>query len=99
MIDEDAPHHLRGEAEELRAVLPRDPFLSDQPQVRLVDDSRWLQCVIPSLLPEKPRRLRAQLLIDHTKEAIASLEVSRTPCAEQRGDAPGLVSHGEFFAG
>ena len=35
VIDQDAPHHLRGNAEKLRAVLPTDSVLSHQPDCTL----------------------------------------------------------------
>jgi len=49
VIDEDAPHQLGGDAEELRAILPVGLMLVDQAQVRLVDQRRRLQSMIGSL--------------------------------------------------
>ena len=42
VINQNAPHHPRGNAEEVGTVLPGDAVLSHQPQVRLVDERRGL---------------------------------------------------------
>ena len=41
VVDGDAPHHLRGQGVELRAVLPRHALI-DEPQKRFVDERRAL---------------------------------------------------------
>ena len=38
VVGQDAPHHLRGDAEEVCAVLPVDVALADQAQERFVDE-------------------------------------------------------------
>ena len=53
VVHEDSAHHLRGDAEEMRAVPPVDLALFDQPQVRLVNQRRRLERV--------PRPLAAKL--------------------------------------
>ena len=46
VVDQDAPHHLRGDAEEVRATLPGDAILAGEPEVRLVDQGGGLQRVV-----------------------------------------------------
>jgi hypothetical protein len=46
MVDEDAPHHLRRDPEELCAILPGGALI-DESQIGLIDQRRRLQCVIP----------------------------------------------------
>jgi hypothetical protein len=43
MVHQNAPHHLRGDAEELRPVLPAHSPLTDQPEVRLMDERGALE--------------------------------------------------------
>jgi hypothetical protein len=38
MIDQDSAHHFGGDGQELRAVLPVNAILVNQPQVGLVDE-------------------------------------------------------------
>ena len=50
MIDEDPPHHHRGHANELGAVLPVVHLpLVDQPEIRLVHERGGLQGVVEPL--------------------------------------------------
>ena len=60
-VDEDPPHDLRRDAEEVRAVLPADVFPVDQPQVGLVDERGGLQDVARPLAGHASRREAAQL--------------------------------------
>ena len=46
VIDQDAPHHLRRHAEEVRAILPVDAILAGESDVRLVDQGGGLQRVV-----------------------------------------------------
>ena len=46
VIDQDAPHQVRGDGKELRAVLPLDLALVDELQIRLVDQGGGRQGVI-----------------------------------------------------
>ena len=46
VIDEDAAHHLRRDSEKVRAILPDDALLPDEPQICLVDKRGWLKRVV-----------------------------------------------------
>ena len=49
MVDQNAPHELGGDAEELGAVLPLDTALIDHSQVCFVDERGRLKRVIAPL--------------------------------------------------
>jgi hypothetical protein len=53
MVDEDPPHQLRGDAEEVRATLPV-PSLPGELEVGLVDERGGLEGVIPPLAGQVP---------------------------------------------
>lgn len=52
LIDQDAPHHLRRDGEEMGAILPFHRLLVDQAQVGFVNESRCLQSVAAALAPQ-----------------------------------------------
>ena len=99
VIDEHAAHHLRGDAEEVRAVFPRDAALRQQTDVRLVDDRRRLQRLPAALAAQvaggEPAKLALHALhelrfgLGETLSATASAAGSRR-CREVR--SAGLVS-------
>jgi hypothetical protein len=49
VIDEDPPHHHRGHANELGAVLPVHLPLVESPEIRLVHERGGLQGVVEPL--------------------------------------------------
>ena len=83
MIDEHAAHHLGGDAEEMRAVFPRDAALRQQPHVGFVDDGRRLQCLPGSLAPKIAGRQPPQLALDTLHELGFGLGGSLAPPREQ----------------
>jgi hypothetical protein len=56
VIDQDISHQSGGETIKLRAILPLNFLLIHQPQVRLVNQRRWLQRVVRTLPPQIPYR-------------------------------------------
>ena len=86
VIDEDPAHDLRRDTEEMRAILPIDLTLVDEPDVHLMDESRGLQGVIGPFVPELAHRHAAELRIDERQQLIERSPVAATPIAEQRGD-------------
>jgi hypothetical protein len=86
VVDENAPHHLRRNAEELRTVLPDRAVLVDQSQVGFVDERGWLQRVFPALTPQMVRGAATQLLIHEGHEPVSCTQVAIAPGAEQRRD-------------
>ena len=99
-IDEDAAHHLRGDAEELRPVVPGGALI-DQPQVGLVDEGGRLQGVALALAPQMGRGPAAKLLVDQRHEPIARARVAVAPRVEKRcdvvsGTAQIVLGNGSF---
>ena len=58
VVHENPPHHLRGEAVELRATFPIDLLLVDHAQERFVNECRALQCVRVALVTQMTSRHR-----------------------------------------
>lgn len=92
-IDEDAPPHLCGNSEELVAILPCDPVLLDQPQIRFVDQGRRLERVAGTLAPQVHRRATLKVAVDERQEPIARIEVPPAPCLQQRAQIRVCVTH------
>ena len=91
VVHQDAPHHLRRDAEEVRAVLPLDAPLADQLEVRLVDERRALQRVADRFSRQVPSRNRAQLLVDERHQLIERLLAAVLPGDQQPRDRFGRV--------
>ena len=51
VIDQNAPHEVRGDSEEMRSVLPVGISLSHEFYVGLMHESSRLQSMVPSLVP------------------------------------------------
>ena len=98
VIDQDPPHHLRGDTEKLRAVLPGDLVLTDQPDVRLVDQRGRLECVVATLVPQVGSGSPAKLAIYERQQVFARSRVSLTPRSEQIAHAAGRGRHSHFFS-
>jgi hypothetical protein len=64
VIHQDTAHHLRRQAEEVSAVLPRHGILTNQPQIRFVHEGRRLQRMVPTLLSQVFGGLLSQSPID-----------------------------------
>jgi hypothetical protein len=86
VIDENAPHGLGGDTEELRAVLPLGASLVDEPEVRFVDERRGLQGVIVRFTPHCSGRLAVQLGINDRQQPFARTCVALTPRQQEWGD-------------
>ena len=76
VVDEYAAHHLRGHAEEVRAVLPLHLRLVNEPHVRLVDERRGLQGVADALAPQVARRELAKLAVDDGQQLVQDAAVA-----------------------
>ena len=64
MVHEDAAHHFGGDGQEVRAVLPIDPILVDQPQVGFVNERGRLQGVVAPLPTQIACRARPQVSVN-----------------------------------
>ena len=82
MVDQDAPHHLGGDAEKVGAALPID-VLIDEPEVALVDERGRLQCVIVPLPTEIACSAGPQVSVNQLEKIVAGLSVSTSPGAQQ----------------
>jgi hypothetical protein len=86
VVDEDAPHQLRGDAEEVAAVLPVDLALVEQPQIRLVDHRGDLQAIVAPFTIQLARGQRPQLVVDERHEAVEGLLAAVLPFVQQLCD-------------
>ena len=89
VIDEDAAHHLRGDGEEVAAILPVDVALIEQLQVGLVDDGGGLQPVVPPLARELARGQRIELVVDERDQTVERVTAAVTPRVQHLGDFRG----------
>ena len=87
MIDEHGAHHVGGDGEEVRPVLPRLAWmLLREAHVGLVHQRRRLQRVVRTLAAQMPRRDAAQLRVDQLHEAGEGGGVSAGPVPQQPRD-------------
>ena len=85
IVDGDAPHHLRGERIELRAILPGDALI-DEPEKRFVDERRALQRAIAASVAQVGHRHRLQLVVDERNEPIAGRAIALAPGHQELRD-------------
>lgn len=92
VIDQNPPHHLRGDSKEVRAVLPGDPFLAEQPQLRLVDERRRLQGVVRAFMAQIRRCPATEVTIDQRHQRVTRSNVPLRPGSKQGADR--VIGHG-----
>jgi hypothetical protein len=78
-IHEDSSHQLRGQAEELGAILPLDLTDIDQPEIRLINQSRGLQRMTGTLSRHVSPCGPVQFPIDQWKQLLQSSVISIAP--------------------
>ena len=76
VVYEYAAHHLRGDAEEVRAVLPLNLRLVYEAHVSLVYERRGLQGVPDALAPQVARRELAKLAVDDGQKLVEDAAVA-----------------------
>ena len=86
VIDENAAHELRRDAEEVRTVPPFDAALVDEAEIRLVHQRRRLKGDLIRLAPHRTGCLTMQLGIDGREELLANLLLARPPTNEEASD-------------
>jgi hypothetical protein len=91
MIHEDAAHHLGGDAEKVRAVLPADTALRHQSHIGFVDNGRRLEGVAGPLTPEITGGQSAQFTLHHHHQLFLRLGRSLAPLAQQNRHFIGVV--------
>jgi len=86
MVDEDTPHQLSGDAEEMRAALPVDPSLARELEIGLVDERGGLERVIVPLPRQIPRRERVELGVHERDQALEGVGAAALPFPQQASD-------------
>src|SRR5688500_5007834 len=86
IVDEDPAHHLRGDREKVRAIVPLNISLVDQTNECFVDKSRSLESVTSTLAVHVVMGQPVQLAIDHRRQVIKSCLVSVAPVQKQLSD-------------
>src|SRR4029453_15688171 len=89
VIDENPPHQLSGDREEVSAVLPVHLSLGKQLDVSLVDDGGRLQAVVAPLACELPRGNGPKLLVDDGDQAVEGLTAPVFPLMQNPCDVGG----------
>ena len=89
VVHEQSAHRLGGYGEEVSAVLPGDPLLVHELQVRLVDDGRGLQGMAGTFLGEMTFRQSVQLVVHQGDELVESLLVPLVPGQQETGHLAG----------
>ena len=69
-------HHLRGDAEEVRAILPLNPGLIDHPEVSFMDQGGGLESVAAALAVQVATGEPPQFPIDHREQQIDGLAIA-----------------------
>jgi hypothetical protein len=98
MVDQHVPHHLRGHREEVRARLPADVLLIDQPQVRLVHERGRLEKGAGCLTPHVTAGQAVELLVYEGDETIEGGRIAAAPIYEQACDLV-FARHGSSVRG
>jgi hypothetical protein len=86
VIHEHAPHHVRGDGEELHPVNPLGARLVHEPEVCLVDDGGRGERVAYGLESQLPVGNPRQVSVDERDEAVQRARNSVAHVAEHLGD-------------
>ena len=98
MIDENAPHRLRGQRVELLAVLELEAVLAHQAKPGFVHERGRLQRVAAPLAPEVRVRNLSQLGVDDGHQGVERGAVATGPAREELGHVAAAVRHGDWAA-
>jgi hypothetical protein len=79
VINQNVPHHLRGDGEKVVPVLPLDLLLPRQTKISFVDQRRSLQRVAITLPLHVPMCNATQFVIDKRSQLIERSFVSLPP--------------------
>ncbi len=86
VVDQDAPHRDRGDAEEVRPALPVDAVLLHQLEVRLVRERRGIESVTVSFATELSARDLLKLGVDVWQDDVHRTRVSGLEVGQHLGD-------------
>jgi hypothetical protein len=73
---QDASHHLSGDSEEVRPILPAYLVLVDESEVNLAHQGRGLEGMSRPFPAEKTGRLAVQLFIDQREQRLQCLRIA-----------------------
>jgi hypothetical protein len=86
VIDQEVPHDLSREREEMRAIRQVDLWGIDQPEVRLVNESSRVDRIVAGRAPQSLVRELSEPVVDQGDELIPGVRVTGTPSLEEGGD-------------
>jgi hypothetical protein len=86
MIDQDAAHHRRCQAEEVRPIAPIDLLLPKKSQIGLVHESGSLERVTCAFVAELRRCDPLELDVGALQEILSGLRVASAPSSQQARD-------------
>ena len=92
MVDEDPAHRLRGDGEEVTAVLPVHPRLVDETEIRLVDERGRLERVAAALLSEVTPGELPELGVDERHQLLERRRSPAFQAIRSRVTSPGAAS-------
>jgi hypothetical protein len=75
VIDEHPAHHARRQCQEVRAALPVDIPLTEQPQVRFVDERRRLKSVVPPFSAKMGGGAAPEILVHQRQERVLGVGI------------------------
>jgi hypothetical protein len=91
VVHENAPHRASGNRKKMCAVVPRDIFGIDEPQISLVDQRRCLEAMASTLPCHAPSRDLAKLPLHERNQAAEGGLVALPPFQKQSGGLRGVV--------
>ena len=92
MVDENAPHQLGRNGEEVAFVFPLNMLLFDEPEVGFIYQCGGLKGVVGPLSKQIGSSQAAKFVIDERNEGFASLSVTPAPLRQQFRDLMGRLS-------
>jgi hypothetical protein len=82
MINEDLPHHFRGQCEEMGSVLPICRLLVYQAKVGFVNKGGRLQCEVTPLSGKVPLRNSAKFIVNKGNQRFSGRDIALIPAGE-----------------
>jgi hypothetical protein len=86
MVDDDAPHRLRGDSEEVSPVVVADLLTSEEAETQLVHQGVRLKRMIAPLALEQVRRNLPQPRVYDAENLVARVLVALPPACEPNRD-------------
>ena len=83
VVDQNAPHYLRGDREEVRTIRPVHIFLIDQSDVGFIYQGSGLKCVVFSLAAHVTAGQAVEFVVDQRVQLVQSGLLPIAPLSEQ----------------